>query len=154
VLHPTFYKQTDAARDPLKNDALRRALSGPVMVSADTSYGSVDMKYDGYAAMQPTGDAGPLPTAFTFTLLSDANTTRFDLYGPGASIGDPWFASPPSTATTYLYDGGFNTPQAPPDAGGVASGKSYYWGTEQGLMHADGGVPWLGQSMVFPIQWP
>ncbi len=154
VWHPTFLLENDLTRDPLKNDALRRALSAPIAVAADSAVGSVEMKYDGYPAMQPTGDAGPLPATFTFTLLSAAATTRFDLYGPGASIGDPWYASLPGTATSFVYDGGFNTPQAPPDAGGITAGKIYFWGTEQGLTRADGGVQWVGQSMVFPVAWP
>ncbi len=154
VWHPTFLTQTDMARDPLKNDALRRAISGPFTVAADSAVGSVEMKYDGYAAMQPTGATGALPATFTFTLLSDAVNTRFDLYGPGASIGDPWFASAPGTATSFVYDGGFNTGKAPLDAGGVTPGTSYLWGTEQGLMRPEGGVQWTGQSMVFPVAWP
>jgi hypothetical protein len=154
VLHPTYYQQNDAQRDPMQNDALRRAISAAFDVAADVAVGVVEVKYDGYGAMQPRGDAGALPTSFTYTVLSDATGARLAVYGPGNSIGDPWFASPVSTAATLDFDGGYNTKQAPADAGGVSSGKTYYWGTEQALAHPEAGVAWTGQSMVYPVSWP
>jgi hypothetical protein len=152
VLHPSLLKQNDAQRDPLANDGLRRAISAGIAISADATLDPVDVKYDGYAAMHPQGDAGALPTTFTFTVLADARAARVAVYGPANNVGDPWYTSPTATATSAAFDGGFDTKQAP-DAGGVTPGTRYFWGTEQDLVHHDGGVAWTGQSMVFPITW-
>jgi hypothetical protein len=54
---------------------------------------------------------------------------------------------------TAVFDGGLNTAQAPADAGAVALGSRYFWGTELQGAKPDGGVAWLGQTMVFPIVW-
>jgi hypothetical protein len=152
VLHPTFMKETDAQRDPLQNDALRRAIGAAMDIAADVTVDPVEMKYDGYAAMTPQGDASvALPATLTFTILSDAKSARAALYGPGNNIGDPWYTSATGAATSVSFDGKFTTKQAPPDAGAVTPGTKYYWGTEQDLTHADGGVAFTGQSMVFPV---
>jgi hypothetical protein len=99
------------------------------------------------------GDAGalPLPVTFTYTLLPTASSAQLQLYGPGNSIGDPWYTSGYSQATSADFDGGFNTKKAltpSPEAG-----TSYWWGTSEQSGSADGGVVWQGESMVFPIQF-
>ena len=151
VLHPTFYAMTDAQRtSPETLAAVRRSISSAIVIDADTTLEPAEVAYGGYAAMEPRGPA-TLPTTFTFTVAAGAKA-RAAVYGPGASIGDPWWVAPLGTTGTAVFDGGFDTTQAG-DAG-LLPDAHYSWGTEQQYPKADGGVSWTAQSMVFPIQWP
>jgi hypothetical protein len=151
VLHPTFYKMTDAQRtSPESLAAVRRSISSAILIDADTTLNAAEVAYGGYAAMAPRGPA-TLPTTFTFSVTAGTKA-RAAVYGPGASIGDPWWVAPLGTTGSDVFDGGFDTMQAS-DAGLVPDAH-YSWGTEQQYPKADGGVSWTAQSMVFPIQWP
>lgn len=151
VLHPTFYKMTDAQRtSPESLAAVRRTISSAVAIDADTTLNAAEVAYDGYAAMEPRGPA-TLPTTFAFSIAAGAKA-RAAVYGPGATIGDPWWVAPLGSTGSDVFDGGFNTAQAS-DAG-LEPDAHYSWGTEQQYPKGDGGVSWTAQSMVFPIQWP
>ncbi len=150
VLYPTFLSQTDAERDPLALQAQRREISGTQMIAAATTFEPVDVAnhdYDKYAPVEAGAQA--IPVTFTYTLVPSATAASLALYGPGMSIGDPWYAAHPSTATSALFDGGFNTTKATTPS--PEAGTSYWWGTSQLSGSADGGVVWTGESMVFPI---
>ena len=151
VLHPTFYKETDAERtSPETLAAVRRTISSSVLVAADTNLGEAEVAYETYAAMQPRGSA-TLPTTFAFT-VPVGTKARAAVYGPGNNIGDPWWVAPLGTTGSDVFDGGFDTAQA--NDAGLEPDAHYSWGTEQQYPKTDGGVTWTAQSMVFPIQWP
>jgi hypothetical protein len=151
VQHPTFYAQSDAERTPDTLDAARRVISSAFTVSADVSINAPNVAYDGYGAMAPRGDAG-LPATLTFALSEGVASARAVVYGTGTTVGDPWWQSAASKATSATFDGGFNTAAAPPDAT-ITPGARYFWGTEQTYPRVDGGVQWTAQSMVFPIDY-
>lgn len=150
VLHPTFYKMTDAQRtNPETFAAVRRSISSEILIDADTMINAAEVSYTGYAAMSPRGTA-TLPTSFSFTAAAGTKA-RAAVYGPGNQIGDPWWVG---TATSNEFDGGFNTSKAP-DGGAVKAAATYAWGTQQTYPKPDGGaLSWTAQSMVLPIQWP
>ena len=151
VLHPTFYAMTDAQRtSPETLGAVRRTLSSGVLISADAEINAAEVAFDAYAAMTPRG-ASALPTTFAFTVPAGSKA-RAALYGTGPEIGDPWWTAPFGTATSDVFDGGFNTSKAPD--GGLKPDASYAWGTEQQYAAPAGGVSWTAQSMVFPVQFP
>ncbi len=150
VLHPTYYKMTDAQRtSPETFAAVRRSISSEILIDADKMLNAAEVSYSGYAAMSPRGTA-TLPTSFAFT-VADGAKARAAVYGPGNQIGDPWWVG---TATSNAFDGGFNTTKAP-DGGAVKPAATYAWGTQQTYPKPDGGaLSWTAQSMVLPIQWP
>ena len=149
ALHPTFLSATDATRDPIALQALRRAISSSFPVTADITVDGPELGFHDYAAFAPR-DAGALPTHFTFGTDGGASE-RLTVYGGTSSeIGDPWYASGPVTNGSADFDGGFNTKQA--GLPGVKLGDRYFWGTETAT-RVDGGVGWTGQTMVFPITW-
>ena len=151
VLHPTFYALTDAQRaSPETLGAVRRSISSGVTLSADMAINPAEVGYGSYASMTPRG-ATALPTTFAFTVPAGAKA-RAAVYGPGAEIGDPWWTAPFGTATSDVFDGGFNTTKAPD--GGLKADASYAWGTEQQYAAPAGGVTWTAQSMVLPVQFP
>jgi hypothetical protein len=152
VLHPTFYAMTDVQRtSPETLAAVRRTISSSIVIDADTTLEPAEVAYGGYAAMEPRGLA-TLPTTFTFTVAAGAKA-RAAVYGPGASIGDPWWVAPLGTTGTAVFDGGFDTAQA--NDAGLLPDAHYAWGTEQQYPKTAGArVSWTAQSMVFPIQWP
>ena len=150
VLHPTYLATTDKKRDPLKEKALRRAISGPIDLSADVATKAPDMAYGEYDKFAPIG-AQTLPTHFTFGTNAGA-ATRLDVYSGGMAgvIGDPWFASKmPVTAGAADFDGTFDTAKAMDPT--AKPGTEYFWGTEEPVMA--GGLTWTAQTMVFPITW-
>jgi hypothetical protein len=153
VLHPTFYSETDAQRtDPGSLAAVRRTMASALMVNGDVVLNPAQVAFAGYAAMAPEGSA-ELPTTFTFA-ISAGTKAHAAVYGPGKTVGDPFWTGPLGSATSNVFDGGFTTAAAG-DAG-LMPDAQYAWGTEE--VHAkpaDGGVvSWTAQSMVFPIQWP
>jgi hypothetical protein len=153
VLYPTYLSQTDADRNPLVLQALRRSISGTKEISATTTFEPVELADHDYDKLSPV-DAGalPLPVTFTYTVLPSASAAQLQLYGPGASIGDPWYTGGAySAATSAVFDGGFNTTKATTPS--PEAGTSYWWGTSQQSGSADGGVVWEGETMVFPIQF-
>lgn len=153
VLHPSFYEKTDSQRDPIELAAMRRLISTSVDLTGDVTMDGADVAYGGYAEMTPQADASAPapPTSFHFTLAPGATSARLAIYGPGSTVGDPWFLSAPTDAGTMSFDGGFNTAQAT-DAG-IGDGIRYFWGTEQQFPKTDASVGWTGQTMVFPIEW-
>jgi hypothetical protein len=153
VLHPTFLSQTDAQRDPASLAAIRRSICTGVLLTQDTTVNAAEVSYGGYATMAPQGDAGvlPLPAAFTYTVLPGTTGARLTLYGPGASIGDPWYSGPLKKAGAADFDGGFNTNKAAD--GGLVPDAEYWWGTEQEYPGPDGGVGWSAQTMVLPVRF-
>ncbi len=154
VLHPTYLAQTDAQRtSPASLAALRRSISSALLLSQDTTVSAAEVGYAGYGAMDPQGDAGtlPLPATFTFTVSPGTAGARLTLYGPGASIGDPWYAGPLKTTGSADFDGGFNTNKAPDS--GLVPDAQYWWGTEQQYAKAEGGVGWTAQTMVLPVRF-
>ncbi len=151
VLHPTFYAMNDAQRtSPETFAAVRRTISSATPVTADVTLNPAEVAYEGYAAMTPRG-ATTLPTTFTFAVPAGTKA-RAAVYGPTPEIGDPWWVGPLGTATSDVFDGGFDTKQAS-DAG-LKADAGYFWGTEQQYATPAGGVTWTAQSMVFPVQWP
>lgn len=152
VLHPTFYMQTDAQRDPEALGAARRAISSGFSLATDVNVMAAEVGFDGYAAMTPRGNA-TLPVTLSYSLASGATKASAAIYGTGDTIGDPWWSSAATTATTATFDGGWNTKAAPPDAG-IEAGARYFWGTEQIHPGPDGGVQWTTQSMVYPLELP
>ncbi|HEX8790855.1 MAG TPA: hypothetical protein VF765_07870 [Polyangiaceae bacterium] len=150
---PTLLSQTDLDRDPTSLNTLRRAISASFPIAAsDLMIPSPDVGFHAYAQFAPTGDGGSLPTQFSF---ENGTSARLDLYGgPGdggvVDIGDPWFASAPTTDGGAVFGGDFTTMQAMQDA--AAPGTRYMWGTEEPY-GADASVAWTNQSLVFPIVW-
>ena len=69
---------------------------------------------------------------------------------PCGQIGDPWFASTPTTTGTASFNGTFNTKQAGEPT--VVTGERYFWGVEQTVAKV-GGIGWTRQSLVFPLTW-
>jgi hypothetical protein len=157
VWHPTLLAETDLQRDPVQLAALRRAISNAIpLASSDVTVVAPDLGFHSYAQFAPTVDGGALPTQFSFE--SDAET-RLTIYGgPGdggvVDIGDPWYASPPTTGGAAPFAGTFDTAQRMQDA--AVPGTRYMWGTEE-TFGADGGADastaWTKQTMVFPITW-
>jgi hypothetical protein len=149
---PTFLSTTDLARSPSAVGALRRAISATLdLKTADVTVPVPDVAFHDYGLFAPTGDAGSLPTAFSF----EPGAARLDVYGgPGdggvVEIGDPWFTSDLTTDGGASFGGAFNTMQAAQDA--AAPGTRYMWGTEQPY-GADAGLAWTNQSLVLPIVW-
>ena len=154
VLHPTYLTETDATRDPIALQALRRAISSNIPIATtDLIVRGPDVGFHDYPSFAPR-DAGTLPTRFTFG-VDGGPPTRLTIYGTAnngtaPSIGDPWFASPLVTTGAIEFDGGFNTKQA--SETGVKNGERYFWGVENSE-RSDAGLSWTGQSMVFPITW-
>ena len=153
VLHPTFLALTDAARDPAALLATRRALSSSFATTGAVALNPAEVAYHDYAQLSPQASDGgeALPTTFHFTVVAGALAARMAVYGPGANIGDPWFASPYGIATSVVFDGGFNTAQATQTE--VQPGTVYHWGTWQQAPIPDGGVEWTRESMVLPISF-
>jgi len=157
VLHPTYYTQKDASRDPVALQALRRDLSTPFAVANDTVTPPAEVGYHDYGQMGPMGAAGALPTTFKFSVVTGASQARLSIYGGKADeIGDPWFTSPLVATGGASFDGTFNTAKATTPQ--VVAGDRYFWGTEQEMSNggdagAKGMFRWTAQSMVFPIQW-
>ena len=152
VLHPTFLSMTDAQRtDPATYAAVRQVLSSAITVTADVDVNTPDVSFTTYAAMTPTGNA-TLPTTLTFA-VPDGAKSHAEIYGPTATIGDPWWTGTVGTGTSEIFDGGFNTGKA--DDGGIDPAKTYSWGVENVYAQPKNGtVSWTAQSMVFPIAWP
>ncbi len=152
VQYPTLLSASDLDRDPGQLAALRRAISASFELTTTPVTGPTpDVGFHDYALFAPSGDAGALPTSFTF----ETGEARLDIYGgPGdggvVNIGDPWFASAETTDGGSTFGGDFNTPQKMQDA--AAPGVRYMWGTEQAF-GADASVAWTNQSMVLPIVW-
>jgi hypothetical protein len=149
VQYPTFISQTDAQRDPLTLLAVRRDISSPVPITASTAFPPADVAYKDYDQMAPIDGSAPLPATFDYTVIAGATGAYLAVYGPGATIGDPWYMGASGTATTATFDGGFNTKQATQTS--VDAGTKYSWGTWQVFPSSDGGVQWKGESMVFPV---
>ena len=152
VLHPTYLSMTDAERtDPAALAAVRRTISSSVSVAADVQVNAAEVSFSTYTAMTPRGPS-TLPTTFTFA-VPDGAKAHAEVYGPGAEIGDPWWSAPVSTATSDVFDGGFNTGRAPD--GGLKASTKYAWGVENLYAKPAGGtVSWTAQSMVLPVAWP
>jgi hypothetical protein len=152
VQYPTLLSASDLDRDPVQLAALRRAISAAFELgTTPVTVPTPDLVFDAYALFSPSGDAGSLPTSFTF----ETGEARLDVYGgPGdggvETIGDPWFTSDPTTDGGASFGGSFNTMQATQDA--AAPGVRYLWGTEQAF-GADASVAWTNQSMVLPVVW-
>lgn len=150
---PTLLSQTDLERDPLSLNTLRRAISSPIdLASGPVAVPTPDVGFHAYTQFAPTGDAGSLPTEFSFESGTEA---RFDVYGGAGDggvvdIGDPWYASPATTDGGAVFGGVFDTMQAMQDA--AAPGTRYMWGTEEPY-GTDASVAWTNQSLVFPIVW-
>jgi hypothetical protein len=149
VLHPTFLSQTDDQRDPMVLQAARRVLSSTFMVMDDLDVPPAETAYHTYSQMMPRTSTQTLPTEFVLAVNPGDTGAKVEVYG--SPVGDPFFASRTSTATSVAFDGHFNTSAA--RTASVALGRKYYWGTEQVAAHADGEVRWTVQSMVFPITW-
>jgi hypothetical protein len=157
VLHPTFLDMTDVQRDPLTLKAMRRALAPAFPVASAVAVGPVEMQYPDYAALAPTGTvAAAPPTTFAISVIAGATAASVEVYGTpkgaGQTVGDPWYASTPGTATSVMFNGTFTTAQATEPM--VVAGEAYFWGTEQRLTKSVGTMVWTGQSMVLPIKWP
>jgi hypothetical protein len=159
VQYPTLLSATDLDRSPTALAALRRAISAAFPLDAAPVPVTVpDLAFHNYGVYAPTGDAGALPTRFTFESGDDA---RLAVYGGagdggGVSIGDPWFSSAPANDGGAEFTGAFNTAQAMQDA--AAPGTRYMWGTEAMVTPSasDGGhvgIAWTNQTMVFPVDW-
>jgi len=152
VQYPTLLSVTDLARDPSTAAALRRAISASFLLgTAALTVPTPDLAFTSYGLFAPSGNAGSLPTSFTF----ETGEARLDVYGgPGdggvETIGDPWFTSDVTTDGGAVFGGTFNTAQATQDA--AVPGTRYMWGTEQAF-GADASVAWTNQSMVLPITW-
>lgn len=152
VQYPSLLSATDLERDPASLGALRRAISASFLLgTTPLTVPTPDLGFDQYALFAPSGDAGSLPTSFTF----ETGEARLDVYGgPGdggvETIGDPWFTSDETTDGGAVFGGTFDTAQATQDA--AAAGTRYMWGTEQAF-GADASVAWTNQSMVLPIVW-
>jgi len=146
IQHPTYLNKTDADRDPLMLQALRRALSASFAVAADHMLPPVEVAYHGYAQMTPQSGTASLPVTFAFSMPA-GEMARAAVYGSSSTtfreIGDPWYASPYATATTVSWNGMFNSMQAGQTM--AQTGQRYFWGTW--LEHA----PWTAQTMVFPL---
>jgi hypothetical protein len=150
VLHPTFYSLTDAQRtNPADLAAIRRTMSSAIVLTADVDLGPVEVAYGDYAAMTPQGST-TLPTTFAVP-THDGFKARAAVYGPGKTVGDPWWTSDFVNTPTTEFDGGFDT-KAAADAG-IDAAAQYWWGTLRVYPKAKGGVSWTAQSMVLPIQW-
>jgi hypothetical protein len=152
VQYPTLLSATDLDRDPSQLGALRRAISAAFpLATSPVVVPTPDLGFHDYGVFAPSGDAGSLPTAFTF----ETGEAHLDVYGgPGdggvVEIGDPWFTSGLVTDGGTTFAGTFDTAQATQDA--AAPGTRYMWGTEQPF-GADASVAWTNQSMVLPIEW-
>ena len=153
VLHPTFLRETDMVRSPATLLAARRSISTAFAVSADVSLDRVELAYHGYDQLSPPGTATvTAPVHFVWTIVAGATTARAAVYGPGASIGDPWWASPYGTATTIDWDGTFTTAMARQPM--AMTGMHYWWGTwQQTPASMTGGVAWARESMVLPLDF-
>jgi hypothetical protein len=157
VLHPTYLSKTDAERNPTALQAILRAVSSAVRVQADTVFPNVDVAYTAaeYDKLAPRGDGdggATLPTQFTFSLVTGSRSVQVAVYGPGDSVGDPWWENAEEhDGGTATFDGGFDLSTG---AGmSVAPGTRYWWGVWQYPAASDAGVTWSEQSMVFPITW-
>jgi hypothetical protein len=152
VQYPTLLSVSDLDRMPSTANALRRAISASFLLgTAAMTVPTPDLAFTSYGLFAPSGDAGSLPTSFTF----ETGEARLDVYGgPGdggiIDIGDPWFTSDPTTDGGAAFGGTFNTAQATQDA--AVPALRYMWGTEQAF-GADASVAWTNQSMVLPITW-
>ncbi len=154
VLHPTFLSKMDAQLDPVALGKLRRDISSAFTIASGTvPVPSAEIAFHTYASFAPVGDGGSLPTTFSFS--TNGVPARLDVYGTGMDggapeIGDPWYASPPTTSSSAAFDGGFNTTQAQQKT--VALGERYFWGVEENVA-TDAGVTWTAQSMVLDVTW-
>jgi hypothetical protein len=152
IQYPTLLSQTDLQRDPSSLMALRRAISDAFkLVATDVAVATPDVGFAQYGLFAPSGDAGTLPTTFSF----ETGEARLDVYGGAGDggvidIGDPWFTSDTTNSGSAAFKGAFNTKQATEDA--TAPGTRYMWGTEQAF-GADASVAWTNQSMVLPVVW-
>ena len=127
---------------------MRRDISTSFAVAADVTVPTAEVAFAGYASFAPRTTA-TLPTTFTFP---SGTAMKLDVYGFGAEIGDPWFASSTAITTgTTSFDGAFNTPKATQP--NVDATHTFMWGVEM-TGPAVTGVRWTTQSMVFPITWP
>lgn len=158
VQHPQFESKTDAQLAPAALGVVRRSISTSFTLTADMTLPAAEVAFADYAKFAPVTTAPPptttAPTAFTFG-TTGGMATRLDVYGTamagkGTEIGDPWFASTPTTTGAASFDGTFNTKQAGETA--VATGERYFWGVEQTVPKV-GGVGWTRQSLVFPLTW-
>ncbi len=158
VQHPEFESRTDAQLAPAALGIVRRSISTPFALTADTTLPAAEVAFADYAKFAPVTTAPPptatAPTAFAFGTTGGL-ATRLDVYGTamagkGNEIGDPWFASAPTATGAASFDGTFNTQQKGEPA--VVTGERYFWGVEQAVPKV-GGVGWTRQSLVFPLTW-
>jgi hypothetical protein len=158
VQWPSYEAMKDSQVNPSKADTVRRSISAAFPVSATVQVSNADVTPPDYATFGPSGSASPLPTTFTFPAVA---TTKLDVYGPGAEIGDPWYAGSATGSGSASFDGTFNTQQAGSDA--VDPSKTYSWGIEwtpsnvevgSGGSGSDNGAKWTAQSLVYPVSWP
>ncbi|HEY1549872.1 MAG TPA: carboxypeptidase-like regulatory domain-containing protein [Kofleriaceae bacterium] len=154
------YESTkDSAVNPAKQDTVRRTISSAFAVAATTQVSNADVMPPDYSTFGPSGSASPLPTTFTFPAVA---ATHLDVYGPGAEIGDPWYAGSATATGSAAFDGTFNTAQAGSDT--VDKSDTYSWGIEWaqtdivtgsgGGSGSDNGAKWTAQSLVYPVSWP
>ena len=159
VLNPTYLSVDDADQKPDKVKTYRREMTNAFPVTGDVDAIPPSVGYSGYAVMLPRGDAGSLPTTFTFAAAPGG--TDLAVYdGASDSIGDPAYTGP-GKGGTATFDGQFDKKKAG-DAG-VTLGARYFWGIEDTLgavgwandAGADAGaaLQWTGQSLVYAIVW-
>ncbi len=157
VQHPTFEKLTDATRDPMVLQAMRRAVSAPFSLpgtgALPTVLSPVDAAYHGYGPIAMQGKP-MLPLSLQFSPAQAQASASLALYGledpAQKNIGYPWFVSPRSTkpTPTATFDGTFNTPKAREKI--AIPGEGYYLGTLE-TVSAAVAPAWTRQSMVYPI---
>jgi hypothetical protein len=153
VQWPDYESMKDSQVDPKTADVVRRTISGAFDLEASVALTNADVTPPDYAMFAPTG-SNTLPTTFTFPAIA---TTRLDVYGPGAEIGDPWFTSTATGSGSAAFDGTFNTAQA--GSSSVDPSDDYSWGTEWAQTGSGGtgsgsAVKWTAQSLVYPVSWP
>ena len=147
ILHGDFYAVDDAHIVPQTANTIRRDLSDAFAVGSDVIVSPADVTPPNYATFEPRTTA-TLPTTFTFP---SGPATKLDVYGSGAEVGDPWFASTPATAAgSASFDGTFTTMAA--GSAHIDPAVTYSWGIEWAAGGSD--IKWTAQSLVYPIAWP
>src|SRR5262249_24355885 len=106
ILHPPYLSLTDGTPDPPAPAGLRRPLSRAFDLGDNVVVAAPDLAFHDYGSLAPKNNGGALPTHFVWAAGKSA---RLSIYGPGTTIGDPWYSGPATTAGASDFDGNFNT---------------------------------------------
>jgi hypothetical protein len=134
--------------DPTKTPSLGITRMGSEVAGADLTLPPAEIAYPlaDYAAMSPApGAMATLPVTFKFTIVPGAAMAQASIASTNIAGNDPAWASGFGTMTSVSWNGMFGGM-----LGSAKPGTTYYWGAWQEAMQKGG---WVGQSLLFPIQF-